>query len=156
MAEVWGAQIISCPSYCQAHYRSHQTVKGMFDVHKPEEHRGTLAGGNTKEGLLRNELPVQTPLRFPQEILSPSAQAQNPSPQIIRNSLHFSWQTKGYCCLLVDHIMGCRRVYWNCTGLLLKHLEEEPKVEKRRDLGNLGRNVCKKLKEKGIKNARLM
>lgn len=111
----------------------------------------SLAGGNTKEGLLRNEHPIQTPLRLPQEILSPSAHAQNPSPQIIRNSLHFSCQTKGHCCLLVGHIMGCRRVYWNCTGLLLEHSGEEPKVEKRRDLGNLRRNVCKKLKENGVK-----
>ena len=41
------------------------------------------------------------------------------------------------------HIMGCRGpACWECTGLVLGSLGEEPKAEKVVDLDDLGRNTC--------------
>lgn len=43
----------------------------------------------------------------------------------------------------IGHITGCRaRAVQDCTGLPMGHLGGETKAEKRRELGDLGRNKC--------------
>lgn len=46
----------------------------------------------------------------------------------------------------VGHGTECRRkIFWYCTGLIMRYLGEEPKEGKRKVLGDLGRNKCRKI-----------
>jgi len=59
---------------------------------------------------------------------APGSRCENHLNESSRAPLSITFWTKG-CCLGVQHIMECRgKAVWDCTGLIIGCLGEEPKV----------------------------
>ena len=111
------------------------------------KHRGTRAGGNPYQGLRGRDTLSQPLQSCPRRVSVPVSRHENHHDESILEYLSDCW---GLLPRGVEHNMGQRgREFWDCTGLIMGCLGEEPKARKEMDLGDLGRNECGKIEGSG-------
>ena len=144
----WGSPNNTLPGYFHAYHRGHQPIKGVCP-----QARG-VQGYNAKQGPKSKTPKKQTPCLRPPPDPKLSTKAFTP---LYRCDTHhhkpsgaafgITFWTKGeFLPSSVGHVIERRgKAFWDCTGLIMGYLGDQPKEGKGKDLGDLGRSKCRKI-----------